>query len=220
MQSLIITGGGSDKIQEYLLKFFTDEKIDILDRDINVFEKSVGIKDVREIAKRIYLKPIKSPTKAVVINAEAGLTAESQNALLKILEEPPNNTVIILTISDKNSLLPTVLSRCKIIELKDNNAKLSKEKNSEYQSILMSLSEQGVGEKLKLAQDIGKTRDEASMFLEGMILVTREKLIRESDKNKASEYLDLLKKFQKSYIDVKTTNVSPRLALESLLLNL
>ena len=46
------------------------------------------------------------------------MTVQAQNALLKTLEEPPEYTVILLLTSNVNSLLPTILSRCVVLNMK------------------------------------------------------------------------------------------------------
>jgi len=77
------------------------------------------INSVRELRKTLYLKSNDVGRKIVLI-FEAHLLntgqAESANALLKILEEPPQNTTIILITDNKNQLLPTILSRCQHID--------------------------------------------------------------------------------------------------------
>lgn len=77
------------------------------------------INSVRELRKTLYLKSNDVGRKIVLI-FEAHLLntgqAESANALLKILEEPPQNTTIILVTDNKNQLLPTILSRCQHID--------------------------------------------------------------------------------------------------------
>src|SRR3989344_5694025 len=59
-------------------------------------------------------------------NAYSDITLEAQNALLKILEEPPNNTIIIITTPKKELLLPTIISRCKVIVLQEKEIKKHK----------------------------------------------------------------------------------------------
>ena len=73
------------------------------------------------VANLIPLKPFKGKTKVVVIQSYESITKEAQNALLKVLEEPPANTLIIILTLKKEFLLPTILSRCKIINLKEEN---------------------------------------------------------------------------------------------------
>lgn len=216
MNSLIIVSKNSETSLEQINRLCSKNKISNIDKDISTFDKAVGIEDVRNIQKKLYLKPIKSKDKAVVINASLGLTIEAQNALLKILEEPPSNTLIILVTSNKNALLPTVLSRCKIIEIKED-MKISDAEISEYQKILMSLSRDGVGEKLKLSQDFSKTKEEAILFLQNLIIAAREKLTKNPQDKTA---LKILSDFQKAYAIIKSTNATPRLMLENLLLNI
>ncbi len=73
----------------------------------------ISIDDIREIIKFIKLKAIgNQPIKRTVLIYDADtITIEAQNALLKSLEEPSIDTVIIMTASDSNSLLPTIISR-------------------------------------------------------------------------------------------------------------
>lgn len=57
----------------------------------------------------------KKGIKVYIINLIENMTVDSVNALLKFLEEPPENTYAILTTINKFSILPTILSRCEII---------------------------------------------------------------------------------------------------------
>lgn len=214
MNSLIIVSKNRQSIDKYLDDFLISKKIENVDRDLNTFEKAVGIPDIRALQQKLYFKPLKSKDKAVIIDAPAGLTTEAQNSLLKILEEPPENTFILLVVSTKNTLLPTVISRCKIVELKED----AREKDfSESYKILDTLSSTGIGEKLKIAQDFSKTKDEAVIFLENLILASREKLLENPADGKM---LKTLKGFQKTHAIIKSTNAAPRLTLENLFLSL
>ena len=198
---------------EYTLVLCKDRKINTFDASLSSFEKAVGIEDVREFQKKLFLKPIKSPMKAGIIDAPYGLTTEAQNALLKILEEPPNDTIIVLLLPQKEMVLPTILSRCKIVELQENS-NLSKEESTQYLSILVSLPQKGIGERLKLASEIAKTENETLIWLEKMILTARQKLLS------TPQYLNILISFQKTHRLLQTTTVNKRLALENLFLSL
>lgn len=77
---------------------------------------SHSIAAVRLLLRRISLTPALGPRKVFVIGDAERLTPqkanpEAANALLKALEEPPANTVIVLTAADPDALLPTILSR-------------------------------------------------------------------------------------------------------------
>ncbi|MBQ3423194.1 MAG: DNA polymerase III subunit delta' [Romboutsia sp.] len=76
---------------------------------------SIKIAQIRELQSDIIIKP-HSDYKIYVINNAQKMTVESQNALLKTLEEPPEYAIIILITNNKESLLPTIKSRCEIIK--------------------------------------------------------------------------------------------------------
>jgi len=227
MQSLLIISKDQNNSLDYAMSLCKKNKIDTIDINAENFEKTIGIEDIRNIQKRLFLKPIKSEIKCVIINASSGLTTEAQNALLKVLEEPPANTIIIVTATSKDFFLPTILSRCKIIVLKETLQELSDREISIYQNIIKWLVEDEVGKKMKLAQDLGKTREESLIWLEQILTVIRKKMIDEisnsSENNKnfsSSYYLYILKKFQKTHTIIKTSNVNQRFALENLFLSL
>ena len=160
MQSFLIIGKPISKAKDYAFDFCLKNKIDKIDITLIESEKAVGIAQVRDFQKKIFLKPFKSDQKAIILEAGNGLTLESQNALLKVLEEPPTNTIIIPLVESDESVLPTILSRCKIILLDKNNAQ--QKDLAECKKILLSLRNSGVGDKLRLAQDKSKTKEEAS----------------------------------------------------------
>lgn len=82
-------------------------------------KNSISIEAVREIEKFIALKvdSAKQVTRLITIVDAQLLGLEAQNALLKTLEEPPHGTLILLTCSQPESLLPTVRSRLQTIEI-------------------------------------------------------------------------------------------------------
>lgn len=76
---------------------------------------SIKIEQIRELQKRIQEKPIISSRKVYIIDEADLMTQESQNCLLKTLEEPPAFSTIILIGSNENAFLPTIKSRCMIL---------------------------------------------------------------------------------------------------------
>ncbi len=72
---------------------------------------SIGIDAVREIKNFLWQKPNASPRRTLIIDDAELLTMEARNALLKITEEPPLSSLLILIISDIESILPTITSR-------------------------------------------------------------------------------------------------------------
>lgn len=80
---------------------------------------TIGVEDIRlGINNDIVIKPYSSKWKIYIINEAEKMTVQAQNALLKTLEEPPAYAVIILLTSNIEVLLPTVLSRCVVLNMK------------------------------------------------------------------------------------------------------
>ena len=72
--------------------------------------KTVAVKIVREAREDVFIRPNEADYKVYLYPQELGI--EGQNALLKILEEPPSYGVFILLTDNPDKLLPTVRSRC------------------------------------------------------------------------------------------------------------
>lgn len=73
---------------------------------------TIGIDRIRELRHTTALKPLEGRGRVVIIFEVEKMTTEASNALLKILEEPPQGMTIILTTLNINALLPTIISRC------------------------------------------------------------------------------------------------------------
>ncbi|MGB8225552.1 MAG: DNA polymerase III subunit delta' [Sedimentisphaerales bacterium] len=71
---------------------------------------------IREfVIEKVQIKPIFSAAKVFVVSEAEKLNKESQNALLKTLEEPPDKSFIVLLCTKLDNLLPTTRSRCQIV---------------------------------------------------------------------------------------------------------
>lgn len=197
---------------EIILK---ENEVNSLDINLQTYEKSMGIEDVRNIQKTALLKPFKGKAKAIVIDAYEDITTEAQNALLKILEEPPANTIIILIASKKELFLPTIISRCKLIILQKKEIKLIQDERSKFEEASNILLNGKIGDKLTIAQDITRNKGDAALWLEKMAVFLKDNLA----KNNNLKYLNLLKELQKTYKVIKSTNASARVALENLFLS-
>lgn len=88
--------------------------------------RQITVEQVRTLERAIYLKPMQAPRKVAVI-AEADRLCVGQaaaaNAFLKTLEEPPADTLLILTTTQPQEILPTIASRCMRLELFDAASK-------------------------------------------------------------------------------------------------
>ncbi len=81
-------------------------------------KESIGIDAVREAERFLYKTAVSSPYRVVIIRDVKWLTDQAQNALLKIVEDPPKNSLIIITAKDKADFLPTLASRMQAIYFK------------------------------------------------------------------------------------------------------
>src|SRR3712207_2443753 len=71
-----------------------------------------GIDEIRDLRDRVNLAPVGGRMKVYIIDEVHMLTAEAFNALLKMLEEPPEHVVFVLATTEKHKVLPTIISRC------------------------------------------------------------------------------------------------------------
>lgn len=80
---------------------------------------TIGVDDIRgQVNNDVVIKPYSAPKKIYIINEGEKMTVQAQNALLKTLEEPPEYAVILILTTNMETLLPTILSRCVVLNMK------------------------------------------------------------------------------------------------------
>ncbi|MBA3952618.1 MAG: DNA polymerase III subunit gamma/tau, partial [Rubrobacter sp.] len=77
-----------------------------------------GIDEIRDLRDRVNLAPVAGLTKVYIIDEVHMLTTEAFNALLKMLEEPPEHVVFVLATTEKHKVLPTIISRCQSFDFR------------------------------------------------------------------------------------------------------
>ena len=96
----------------------SDNQPDII-RVLHEKPNTISVDDIRtQINNDVAIKPYSSRYKVYIMNEAEKMTVQAQNAILKTLEEPPEYAVIMLLTSNVNSLLPTILSRCVVLNMK------------------------------------------------------------------------------------------------------
>lgn len=98
---------------------------------------TIKINQIREMQEDIAKKPIVSDKKVYIIDDADKMSEESQNCLLKTLEEPPEYAIIILIVANESRMLATIKSRCVILKFK----KIS---NEEIKKIVPNLTEEQI----------------------------------------------------------------------------
>lgn len=119
-QSIIIKSNSSEIGQiKTILKEELNITQEIQEVNINVISKpsekeSIGIGEVNELVQWAYRK--NDQLRLLILEKAEILTDQAQNSLLKLIEEPPENILIVLVTANPNQILPTILSRCMVIK--------------------------------------------------------------------------------------------------------
>lgn len=222
MNSFILVSKNLQQQESYLKDFIKKHAISPFDINTSSEEKSTGIEIVRKLQETLFLKPYKGKEKIIVIQHAENLTIEAQNALLKLLEEPPIYTYIFLCSTKEEVFLPTILSRCKVLVLETtSNRELSAKDRERYAQNLACVLMGSIGEKLALAETLAAERDNVGKWFETMIYLVRNTLFENLDTTaSAVRYAKILEKLQEGYKTFITTNVHPRTLLEHIFLTI
>lgn len=81
------------------------------------FKREIGVDEARKIPEFLSKTPAEAPYRVVIVDAVDELNTNAANAILKILEEPPAQAVLLLVSHNPASLLPTIRSRCQVVNL-------------------------------------------------------------------------------------------------------
>ncbi|SRR5258708_996776 len=221
MQSVIlITDSATQK--EQVIAYIKKYNISAVDTFFVSEEdkNSIGVSAIRELQKTLYISPVKSRYKVVIFLNAHLLTIEAQTSLLKLLEEPADFLLLILSTPKKNALIPTILSRCLIIDVSHPVQTYPEADANEEFTLLQKSS---IGDRLKIAQDLSKDQNKTTVWLERMIRI----LINMSADSKGlhsqptnTYLLQIIQAFIKTYTIIISTNVSIRFCLEALLLQI
>lgn len=136
MQTIIFSGGNEDKRRsrveiittKLLNRAGMNTDLKIIARDDG--KKNISIAQARELISFISIRPVNSKSKVAVIYAGQFLSIEAQNALLKVIEEPPQYAQIIITVDHPSNLLQTIRSRCVVHKLSDVDSSINVEDES------------------------------------------------------------------------------------------
>ena len=111
----------------------------------NVFELDAasnnGVDEMRNLIDQVRIPPQTGQFKVYIIDEVHMLSAAAFNAFLKTLEEPPKHAIFILATTEKQKIIPTILSRCQIFDFKritvqdakEHLAEVAKSQNIEFE---------------------------------------------------------------------------------------
>lgn len=103
----------------------------------------IQIGQIRELQAKLLHKAGEGQWKVAVLSDAHRMREESQNCLLKTLEEPPDQTLLILLTGSPQDLLPTVRSRCRILDVRDERQAPEQREQELVLDILWAIQDQG-----------------------------------------------------------------------------
>jgi hypothetical protein len=149
------------------------EDILYLTRDGN----SIGVKQVEELQIRLRGKPFASERVIAVIDEAERMTPQSQNKLLKTLEEPSGGNIIILLTSNSALLLKTIQSRCAVLRLGAVGAAPAGDFAELAAAFYAKLTAGGAYYELYKLVGAAAERDASSDFLDALEIRLRDALV-------------------------------------------
>jgi DNA polymerase-3 subunit delta' len=119
----------------------------------------IVVDDIREIGAFLHLTPAEGGWRVVIVDGADAMNRNAANALLKILEEPPRRTLLILVAHSPGELLPTIRSRCRLLPLaalpdatvQALLARYAPELDDRQTAAIVDLAEGSIGRALELA---------------------------------------------------------------------
>ncbi len=180
---------------------------------------SIGIDDVRlQINGSIQVKPYSSEYKVYIVDEAEKMTTEAQNAILKTIEEPPTYAIIILLVTNIGKILPTILSRCVLLQIKpvqDEKIKkhlLSLGVEEEKADFSTSFAMGNVGKAIKVAtsEEFQSIKNDCIHLLKSVKNMEVYELITKSKelvqyKLQVYDYLDFILMWYRDILMVKAT---------------
>lgn len=116
MQPKIIVSKNREERDSEIWKILQESQIKPNNPDLFVLEdEKIGIALIKQLINHLSTKPFGQTAKSAIIFNGNNISPDAQNALLKTLEEPPGESVILIGVDSETKLLPTVLSRCLVI---------------------------------------------------------------------------------------------------------
>jgi DNA polymerase III delta prime subunit len=187
---------------------FLHQKINPNNPDIFILNQDTGwtIELVRQTKNFLSQKPFNHQNKVVIIYDAHNLNSESQNALLKTLEEPGENNYLIITTSKPSKIISTIISRCHLIKLK--NSPFS---DSKIKPLLIT---HDLKKDLAQSDSLSKDKTQVLPFLEEQLKIYQQELVNHPSLANSQIIAKIIKSIQ-----MINANVDPRSALDFVFLS-
>ena len=161
---------------------------------------SIKIEQLRELQRNAYFKPLMGEHKIFFLPEAELLTEAAANSFLKLLEEPPNGVVFLFTAVRSDNILPTIRSRCQILNLFPVSTGeiedwLIKKGVSKEEAVKRSIASQGLPGKAAGDETHEHENLNLSHILQ-MTLLKQLKVANEFEKRDRREALELLQEWE------------------------
>jgi len=224
-----LVAGESKKAQIKVLnsifdRYFANTYSDMISKkdnpDIHILdgegESSIGIEAVKDLQSELFFHPFEEAFQSAIIFEAEKLTREAQNALLKTLEESNDTTLFILCVKNEKNLLPTILSRSRMIFAAKGD------EEEDIPEALLDIKETSIVEAFKTIEDISKDTDTVLDFLLSLENTYRVKMrdgIEQGEEKLSNSLRQKLEDIQIARERI-LGNGNKRLVLENLILRL
>lgn len=227
MHAHLYIGTTTDKRVQFIHETLNAARIPVHHRIVIEPDETVtiGISQVRRFIHQLQLIPMnKHGTVAAIIPDAQALTIQAQQALLKTIEEPPKHIRIDIGALSVQSVLPTIVSRCRVVQLApvavhEPSASFEHALNS-----IASLCEAGPGKRLDDIANLGTTKEEYLVWIDTVLKGLTHALRQQA----ATDILIGTTTVPASHIAhallharrIAKNNIHPRLSLEHIFLRL
>ena len=168
-------------------------------------KKNISIAQIRTMRSEAFIKPHAAIRRVFIIKQAELMNEAAQNALLKVLEEPPKTVVFILLASSRTLLLQTVISRCTLL-CEENFETVSK---NETAQIFLELALKGKEyEILTLLQALEKDRRSAENFFLNLKVAIKDELRTSYNLKSKAKILSSIYDRCDAYLDLLKTNIN------------
>ncbi len=211
--------------------------------------KEIHLGQVEEMMERISHKGVKARLKGVLIDNAHLMNLQAQNSLLKVLEEPPQDTLIILITEYPRVLLPTITSRTfcfkfsfvpqeEIAEslsdkeaaflsvgrpglaIKCKNCSREKERMESRKEEAKKVVEGDISERFSTIKKVIK-EERTEEFLSHLLRITKDGMKRSLEEGKCTDsHREVIKEIERTLFLYSKTNINKQLALERIAIKL
>jgi DNA polymerase III delta prime subunit len=182
--------------------------------DFSLIEnESFGIDDARNLERWVMGKPLMGEVKVSLIIIKS-ITSEAQNALLKVLEEPPLGTYIFINLENLGGILPTFVSRVRILNASPDNIENDAHNKNIFKDKARQFLNSKIKERLSMIRSLSKNEDKNDMkeIIKNLEIISYENHI----KNMSNDILEskAMKNILTAKVFAATRGSSPKMLLE------